>query len=243
VEEKWGGYLRGGYEKSWSCNRDTALTVAAQNGNKELVQLLLEHGADTTHKMCNTPDVYYTPMQVATNPCRHIMRSFKAQKLASHKREVAFRIACERDARAVQSRRKAIIILGCNGVAAAATAVAAPKLSSSSSSSSLSSSSSNATPATAPTPSPTATQLACVRHAATCYKDGVGGDVDAVFSARLLLFYLRAVDRPFSPKRIEDPDMPGGFYFPPRDDTAAVHDGALTVGSASAHVTPFCRVC
>ena len=56
-ETEWGCYR----EKSWTWNKDTALSMACSIGHLPLVQLLLARGANPRHKVCNEADVHYYP--------------------------------------------------------------------------------------------------------------------------------------------------------------------------------------
>jgi hypothetical protein len=61
VEWKWFG----GYEKSWTWNKDSALCGAVRNGHTSCVAALLEHGADKAFRVCLREDVHETPLTIA----------------------------------------------------------------------------------------------------------------------------------------------------------------------------------
>eukprot|EP00931_Biecheleriopsis_adriatica_P116956 TRINITY_DN92531_c0_g1_i1.p1 TRINITY_DN92531_c0_g1~~TRINITY_DN92531_c0_g1_i1.p1 ORF type:complete len:636 (-),score=107.76 TRINITY_DN92531_c0_g1_i1:59-1966(-) len=53
------------YEKSWTWNNDTPLSMACSQGHVSLVQLLLSRRANPHHRVCNECDVHYTPLSIA----------------------------------------------------------------------------------------------------------------------------------------------------------------------------------
>ena len=55
----------GGYEKSWTWSMDTALSIACSQGHLPMIELLLAHGANLKHSVCNTEDEHYTPAEIA----------------------------------------------------------------------------------------------------------------------------------------------------------------------------------
>ena len=100
VESEW---KMGGYEKSWTWKKDTALTMACSQGNLPLVQLLLARGANPEHSVCNDEDVHYTGAKIA--------REHGHLTCADWMDRVIDELDAPRRARAAQMEREAAIKL------------------------------------------------------------------------------------------------------------------------------------
>jgi len=87
------------YEKSWTWNKDTPLSMACSQGHTALVQMLLSRRANPHHRVCNECDVHYSPLSIAFQlghvdcgrAVRAAIRSEEDEK-AKTKREAACRI-------------------------------------------------------------------------------------------------------------------------------------------------------
>lgn len=53
------------YDKSWTWNMDSALSMACAIGHLPLARLLLDRGANPQHRVCVTADVHYSPASIA----------------------------------------------------------------------------------------------------------------------------------------------------------------------------------
>ena len=100
-----------GFEKSWSWNNDTALTMACSQGNTRLAHYLVNRGANPQHRVCNTDDVHYTAAQIARQHghvmCadymdRVIRKLDAAREAAEQQRRCATAVTTRAEARGVR---------------------------------------------------------------------------------------------------------------------------------------------
>mmetsp|Transcript_13348 Transcript_13348/g.34597 ORF Transcript_13348/g.34597 Transcript_13348/m.34597 type:complete len:285 (+) Transcript_13348:208-1062(+) len=103
IEDRWWST-----DKTWTWNRDTALSMACSQGNTQLVTLLLEAGANPGHRVCNTEDKHYSPADAAAQNGHTLCAEYVSQALERRRAEQQAEYGRQRHERAARLRAEAM---------------------------------------------------------------------------------------------------------------------------------------